>query len=242
MTRSYTTPQPDSKDGFDRNYDRALYEVFHQFALEDQRAYYTRKMKDNRDAARTVNFWRALFGFVAGVASALMALFVGLSGVDCTAANAGSTECNGLALLAIVSVVSPAIGAAFTTLGDLFQWDRTSAIYEVAIENLEVADAESPDEGEDHATYRAALKVYASGALQVMRDETAQWGTLIRTPQQLEDFVNSAVDQANQQQQRRTDREDDARRQYRGQNPDTTLPPLNRLNDPGPIPPPDSSG
>jgi len=244
MSRLYSKPQPtQNENDFERNYQRAVYEIFHEFALEDQQSYYARKMNDNRAAARTVNFWRAFFSFMAGVASALMALIVGVSGVDCTVGVVSFT-CVGLGTLAIVSVVAPAIGAAFTTLGDLYQWDRTSAIYEVAIENLKVADAESPDEGEDDAAYRAALVAYTMGTLQVMKDETAQWGTLIRTPQQLENFVNSAVDQANQQQQRRADREDEARWQYREQNPDTTLPPLNRLNDPGPTPPtpPDETG
>lgn len=234
--RIFSEPRPNPEDDFDRNYDRAVYEIFNRFALEDQRSYYQRKIKDNRDAARAVNFWRAMFSFAAGVASAAMALLVQSSGIDCAAANVDdASACLGLGVLAIVSVVAPAIGAAFTTLGDLYQWDRTSAIYEVAVENLVVADAESPDEEMDDTRYRQSLTAFSSGTLQVMKDETAQWGTLIRTPQQLEDFINSAADQSDFVQRRRIEREDEARAAFRANNPDAP-PPLNVPRDSAPRP------
>jgi hypothetical protein len=93
-------------------------------------------------------------------------------------------------LLVIVAVVAPALGGAFTTLADLYQWDRLITVYDVAAENLEVADAQSPlPSMDDDLVYRAALRAYAEGTLTVMRDETAQWGQLIKTPATLEAYI-----------------------------------------------------
>lgn len=102
--------------------------------------------------------------------------------------------CQGIEIVIIVllllAVVAPALGAAFNTLSDLYQWDRLVAIYDSALENLEVADAQSPlPEMKDDLIYRAALQAYTQGTLSVMRDETAQWGQLIKTPTNLERFV-----------------------------------------------------
>jgi hypothetical protein len=92
--------------------------------------------------------------------------------------------------LLVVAVVAPALGGAFTTLADLYQWDRLITIYDTAVENLEVADAQSPmDIMKEDIDYRAALRAYAEGTLNVMRDETAQWGQLIKTPAALEKFI-----------------------------------------------------
>ncbi|MCS7072588.1 MAG: hypothetical protein NZM00_13860, partial [Anaerolinea sp.] len=204
--RLYSEPTPDPRDGFQRNYDRALYEIFREFALEDQRLYYNVRTRDNRQAARGVNMWRAVFSLAAGLSSAALTLLISTNQVDCTA-NPHSL-CGPLALLAIVSVVAPAIAAAFGTLADLYQWDRASSIYEAAVENLVVADAESPDEQMDNDKYHQALRAYSSGTLQVMRDETAQWGSLIRTPSQIEEFIASARIQAELTEQRRVDAEE----------------------------------
>ncbi len=93
-------------------------------------------------------------------------------------------------ILLVIAVVAPALGAAFTTLADLYQWDRLITVYDVALENLEVADAQSPVSSmTDNLVYYAALRAYTEGTLSVMRDETAQWGQLIKTPESLEQFV-----------------------------------------------------
>lgn len=222
--RLYSVPTPDPGDTFQRNYDRALYEVFQEFALEDQRSYYNVRMRANREAARGVNLWRAVFSLAAGLSSAALTLIIAINQVDCSTNPGGA--CGTLALLAIVSVVAPAIAAAFGTLADLYQWDRASSIYEAAAENLVVADAESPDEQMGNDKYRLALRAFSTGTLQVMRDETAQWGSLIRTPQQIEDFIASAKEQAEASERRRLQEEERVRAEYRASNPDTTLPPL----------------
>lgn len=92
-------------------------------------------------------------------------------------------------LLMILAVVTPAIGGAFTTLASLYQWDRTVSIYDGALLNLEVADAQSPMEDMDDLTYRAALRAYIENTLQVMSEETAQWGQSVRTPPELAQFI-----------------------------------------------------
>ena len=90
----------------------------------------------------------------------------------------------------------PDIGSAFTTLADLYQWDRMIALYESALENLDVADAQSPLDEMNDDIYRAAFLTYAEGTLEVMNDETAQWGQLTKPPQQLVQFVEEQEQKA----------------------------------------------
>jgi hypothetical protein len=71
-------------------------------------------------------------------------------------------------------VVAPAIGAAFTTLADLFQWDRLVDVYNAARDNINVADALSPDAEMPDDVYKIALQAFAQGTLSVMTDEQAQ--------------------------------------------------------------------
>jgi hypothetical protein len=216
----------------DRKHMEALYEVFKDAALEDQRRYYQRAVSRNRQAAAQVNRWRAAFALLTGLASALAGLIIAYavaggtleqcntSGLSVVAANGPTIEiqvtpqatltpeeqsaiasgqgapqpnCTAVnvvvPLLLVVAVVAPALGAAFTTLADLYQWDRLITVYDVALENLEVADAQSPLPAMDDVVYRAALRAYSEGTLSVMRDETAQWGQLIKTPESLDQFI-----------------------------------------------------
>ena len=107
---------------------------------------------------------------------------------QCDAANCGLIT--GLVnFLMILAVVTPAVAGAFTTLASLYQWDRTLNIYEGALENLEVADSQSPLDDMDDLTYKAALRAYIENTLRVMAEETAQWGQSIRTPPELITFV-----------------------------------------------------
>jgi|GEM_PF-498633 len=97
-----------------------------------------------------------------------------------------------LGIALVVTVVAPALGGAFTTLADLYQWDRLTTIYESALENIEVADSRSPNPNiplQDLIRYRASMRAFAEGTLSVMRDETAQWGQSIRTPEQIDKFI-----------------------------------------------------
>ena len=109
----------------------------------------------------------------------------------------GTTNCDFIQsvvnILMIMAVVTPAIGGAFTTLASLYQWDRTVSIYNGALENLEVADSQSPLEGMDDLTYKAALRAYIENTLRVMSEETAQWGQSVRTPPKLEAFVQEEL-------------------------------------------------
>lgn len=202
----------------------ALYEVFRVSALEDQRSYYRYRVQRNRNAARQVNVYRALFSLLTGLSSALAGLLIATAAAqgtlqDCDlnrlaaiaevqqampdteitiAEGAEDANCGlvnvAVPLLLIVAVMAPAIGAAFTTLGDLYQWDRLTDIYDAAAENLEVADAQSPLPEMEDDVYWASLLAYAEGTLSVMRDETAQWGQLIKTPEQLQKYVDAALE------------------------------------------------
>jgi len=119
---------------------------------------------------------------------------------DAAAAASPLENCGGwsfvLIVLLITSVVAPALGGAFSTLSDLYQWDRLINVYESALENIEVSDAKSPIDEMDTEHYRASLHAFSLGTLSVMRDETAQWGQIIKTPDQLDAFIAHSMAQA----------------------------------------------
>ncbi|MBK8022779.1 MAG: hypothetical protein IPK19_15430 [Chloroflexi bacterium] len=103
-----------------------------------------------------------------------------------------------LTLLPIIGVVAPVLGGAFSTLADLYQWDRKRSIYESALENLVLADALSPSKQMPDDDYYFSLQGFAEGMLDVMRDESGQWGSLIGTPKQTLDYVERARQRAAQ--------------------------------------------
>ncbi|MBX3063835.1 MAG: hypothetical protein KF726_12715 [Anaerolineae bacterium] len=161
----------------------ALYQLFNEFALEDQRRYYRQSVEKSRDAAKQVNFIRALLAFLTGIASALAGLLVA------TGASNNPNTAVVVVIMLIIAVVAPVFGGAFGTLADLYQWDRLSAIYDTALRNIEVADALSPDKDDTDQMYQLALQAFSEGTLSVMTDETAQWGNLIRSPKAIEEFL-----------------------------------------------------
>jgi hypothetical protein len=133
-----------------------------------------------------------LFAFLTGLSSALAGLIVAAEGnLQDTSAVIQTI----VVILAIGAVVLPAIGGAFSTLADLYQWDKLNEIFETALYNMEEADALSPkDAMEEDMTYRASMRAFSEGTLQVMSDETSQWGQSIRTPKQLEEFIREERD------------------------------------------------
>ena len=96
----------------------------------------------------------------------------------------------------VASIVLPAIGGFFNSLMDLFQWDRLISIYESATENIRRADSLSPDDEQPENEYLQSYYDYVHGTLQVMSDETAQWGQSIRAPQSTQNFVDEEGDVA----------------------------------------------
>ncbi len=180
----------------DRKQMETQYAIFNRFMLQDQRSYYKSALERYDNAGAQVNRWRAIFSLLTGVASALAGVLV------------NSLSNNGVpndtvhlivSLLLIVAVVAPALGGAFGTLSDLFQWDRLMTIYKTAEENVIVAEALAPDLEMPDGEYWAALQAFTEGTLTVMRDETAQWGQLIRDPEQIRDFIEKARKRATQQ-------------------------------------------
>ncbi|MBL8152928.1 MAG: hypothetical protein JNM70_01990 [Anaerolineae bacterium] len=182
------------------------YQMFNHFMLNDQRNYYNKTLDRHRTAAQQVNRWRAICALNTGLFAALAGLFVQVFFINnavCVAPtpeNAGA--CTGLGvlvtILVILSVVMPALGAFFSSLADLYQWDRMITIYDSAVENIEFADAQSPMAEMDDAVYRQSINAFVEGTLLVMSDETAQWGQSIRTPPQVADFVAKMREKASQ--------------------------------------------
>lgn len=177
----------------------SLYKLFNHFALEDQRAYYIKTIDRYRRASILVTQLRATFSLLTGIAAAFVGLMVAINPGQCVTgtpeADCGMTQVL-LIVALVVTVVAPAVGSAFTTLGDLYQWDRMTALYESALENLDVADAQSPLEEMGEDTYRQAFILYAEGTLAVMNDETAQWGQLTKPPAQLTEFIEEQEEKA----------------------------------------------
>ncbi len=173
----------------------ARYKLFDRFSLNDQRNFYKSAVRKYRTASSQVNQLRALVAFLTGLSAALAGFIVQSSFVDGTkcALDSSASGCDVLKTLSVFFVVSavvmPALGAFFSTLADLYQWDRQLSIYDSALENIEVADALSPLAEMSATEYRASLRAYTEGTLLVMTDETAQWGQAIRTPPSIEKFI-----------------------------------------------------
>ena len=164
-------------------------ELFDKFALKDQKYYYDTAVKRHRKALRQVNLIRASLSLLTGVAAGLAALIV-QSNSDMNSYTQSMSFFVGM--LAFLSVILPAFGSAFSTLADLYQWDKLISIYDTALLNMEEADALSPNRRiEDDVEYRASMHAFAEGALQVMSDETAQWGQSVRTPRQVEAYIKA---------------------------------------------------
>ena len=174
----------------------ARYELFDKFALNDQRNYYKKAVRRAKESYDSVIKIRASFALLAGLAAALAGLLVQTNFVGSgrcgegvvEAANCGALN-TGVSVLIVIAVVAPALGALFSSLADLYQWDRTRSLFEDALDNLEVADAQSPLAEMKNDLYKRSLYAYTQGTLQVMEDETAQWGQGIRTPEQITKFI-----------------------------------------------------
>lgn len=185
----------------------ARYRIFDKFALQDQRNYYQNKTEMFRASRGQVNFIRAMMGLLTGLATAIaMYLASRAYGGDCAAEAAEAVQaaagCIGLraatGVLAGLSIIFPAVAGFFGALQSLYQWDRFVQIYKDALESLEAADAQLttrtssiPDE-----KFMAAYLAYTEGTLEVMESETSQWGQTVKTPAQIEAFVQRQVDKA----------------------------------------------
>lgn len=106
------------------------------------------------------------------------------------------TARNAITIMIILSITLPAIGGFFSSLSDLYQWERLTAVYANANQNLIYADALSPDPEEPYEEYFTSYHAYVEGALQVMSDETKQWGQAIRKPEKTDEFIERMRDRA----------------------------------------------
>jgi hypothetical protein len=209
-----------------RNDYELRYRIFDKFALNDQRKYYTNKTDLFRTARHQVNIIRASMGLLTGLATALAVLLAStayaggcssevmdiaqrtassaVESAERTLALTSIVDCSRLrgftGLLAAASIILPAIAGFFGAIQSLYQWDRFVQIYKDALENLEAADAqltartsEIPDD-----RFLDAYVAYTEGTLEVMASETSQWGQSIKTPAQIEAFVERQVNRAKQ--------------------------------------------
>ena len=151
-----------------------------------------------------MNQLRATISLFTGIAAALAGLLAQAyfaSGTVCSTANATvPTWCGQISIVIniaiILSVALPALNGFFNTLADLYQWDKQISIYKNALENIEVADAHSPLDDMDYEHFLASMMAYTEGTLQVMSDESTQWGQSIRTPKGIQAYIDEAREKA----------------------------------------------
>jgi len=188
------------EQSFQRKLMEARYKLFDHFALEDQRQYYNKVVARNRLAARQVNFIRASCALMTIIVTAIATYFVQMR---FTAGGSGNEGCVGsdcaalqtfVNTLLFFSVFFPAMGAFFNMLADLFQWDRLVKVYDEAVKGLDIPDSVSPNPKMPDAEYVTNLYAYVLGTLKVMKDETGQWGQLIKPSDDLEKFRVQAVE------------------------------------------------
>jgi len=178
------------------------YALFQKFALNDQRSFYVRTVERYEAAAKDVNRIRALLALLTGFCSALATVFASLYFTNnkvCSTEDL-SNFCSTLHFVVqtaiVFSVALPALGAFFNMLSDLYQWDRLTPLYEEADRALVSADALSPLPDQDLVDYLANYLAYANRTLDVMQDETTQWGLSITEPKGIEDYKKEAAELA----------------------------------------------
>lgn len=183
----------------------ARYIMFEYFALRDQRNYYQRTIAKYDESASQVSRIRATISLMTGIAAAfagLLAQSYFATGTVCSTANVDTvpTWCSQISIAIniaiILSVALPALSGFFNTLADLYQWDKQISIYKNALENIEVADAHSPLDEMDDDHFLASMLAYTEGTLQVMSDESTQWGQSIRTPKGIQAYIEEAKEKA----------------------------------------------
>lgn len=162
-------------------------EIFDRFAVKDQQSYYLRTINKNRASGKQVNFARAFLAFLGGAASALVG----------TLASAGNDNSVEIGILVLVAVIAPALGAAFASLLSLYQWERMTAVYEDALNNVYVADALSPvAELADDKEYYDSLMAFVDATLDIMREETSQFGNLLKSSEQISEFLSKSKERS----------------------------------------------
>jgi hypothetical protein len=186
----------------------ALNLLFSERAFEDQEEYYAQRTRRNNLAAKQVTSLRATLAFFAGLSSAaatLLFTFKESSGcprfveiqLGKVTPDPGCAVLNALLVaLPIFCIVFPALGAAFHTLSDLFQWERLGTVYGTAMANLKSAGAKAPLPRMSNSAYDRLLEIYALNTLAVMRDEATQWGQLIKAPEATTSFIAGAEERA----------------------------------------------
>ncbi len=166
-----------------RDHMKVLCDLFDRYALKDQNNYYQSAVKQYRQAGAQVNLIQALFAFVAGIASALVALGTG----------SANWSQGVITFLIAVAVIAPALSVAFSSLAELYQWNRLVPIYESSRKSLIFADAHSPvDSVKTDEEYRRHMDTFVAVTLDVMREETSQWGQLIKPPETTVAFIKES--------------------------------------------------
>lgn len=178
---------------FNKSDFKIRYELFDKYALKDQELYYDKVIRRSDLASSQVNFIRASLALFTGIASAVAAVVAQAYLVGECNPQAFCNTMEGIVIFAvIISILLPAIGGFFSSLADLYQWERISTIYDSAKRNIKVADAMSPHDEEEYKEYVSSFAAYVNGTLQVMSDETAQWGQSIQEPQKTKTFREQA--------------------------------------------------
>jgi hypothetical protein len=166
---------------------KVLVTIFDRFMLKDQQAYYKKAIEKYRGSAMEVIRIQAGFALLGGLVSAAVGL---LEAID-------YNRDEFVLPLVFIAVIAPGISAAFASLNSLFQWDRMATLYEDTLNSIYMADAMSPQEElvKDH-DYYLQLMAFVDSTLNIMQEETGQFGAMVRSSQQIDQFVEKQRDRA----------------------------------------------
>lgn len=178
-------PQPSGEPQPLPNRERmkALNAIFENHALNDQISFYQKKSQRSRRAFYQSNTMRAIFAFLGGLASAIVAALSNAPEEVVTA-------------FVMVAIIAPALATAVATYSSVYDWERLAKIYRDALNNVYLADALSPREEMTDEEFYMYLTAYTDAVLDIMHEETAQFGNMIRSSQQIQDFLDKSRQRA----------------------------------------------
>jgi len=170
-----------------REYVRALYLMFDRFVHQDQQTYYRIAINRYRAASNTTSQYRVLSTLLSALAFTLVGLLVAINPGQCiTGTPTGDCGLTQAVVIAAILISGTAAGLSllFTSMIETYQHARMIELYEHSSEEMQTANALSPDFEMDDAAFLRSFTQAAEATLSVMEVETAQWGALSRDPEQ----------------------------------------------------------
>lgn len=164
---------------------QARFEVFRAFLTEDSLDDYARQIAESGRALRSTQRWRIGATVLMGLASLMLAFFY-YDFVD-------FEEADVLMWLCVVLIITlPAVALFFTAVPLLGRYQQTQQLLAITAGDLKKIQRLYPLPEMDMQTYRKSAFEVSELTLESLSLEASRWGKLIRTPQQIEAYVENA--------------------------------------------------